>query len=292
MSIRLLGTQDTRRLEEYLAPYKSECMFICSNLKASGIDYKDEAFYGEYWGYFNVSLEKLEGVIVHYWNCNVMMHARDNTILEELVSHFRNNAKRPIAGILGANTQAEYVIENLGLSHADYNLNSCEKLYEINLESFKEREILDHFKIVQAQEVPLDLLIQWMQDYEVEALGTPQDSELLKRATIKAERLRARDCWVFLENQIPVSLSAFNAKLDDIVQVGPVWTPPEHRNKGFARSVLAYTLTQEKRKGTKKAILFTDNPAAIKAYLSIGFKNIGNYRLALLKKQVDLRELK
>lgn len=88
----------------------------------------------------------------------------------------------------------------------------------------------------------------------------------------------------------PVSLSAFNARLTDMVQVGPVWTLPEHRNKGFSRLLLWYTLTQEKRNGTKKAILFTDNPAAIKAYQAIGFANIGDYRLALLEKPMNLQE--
>ena len=88
--------------------------------------------------------------------------------------------------------------------------------------------------------------------------------------------LEKNDNWVLLPNGTPVSLTAFNARLEDMVQVGPVWTPPEHRNKSFARLLLAYILCQEKSKGTKKAILFTDHPAAIKAYLSIGFKKIGD----------------
>jgi RimJ/RimL family protein N-acetyltransferase len=289
MTIKLLGTQDTQQLEEYLAPYKSECMFICSNLKASGIEYKDAAFHGEYWGSFDTLSGHLNGVIAHYWNGNIMMYASDETILGKLVSHFKNNANRPIAGILGPNTQAEYVITNLGLSSAQYNVNRCEKLYDIDLKDFKTIEIPNPFKMIQARETPLDFLTQWMGNYEVEALGAPKDSELLKRAQIKADRLREKDAWVLTHNDVPVSLSAFNARVDDIVQVGPVWTPPEHRNKGFARSVLAHTLSGEKRKGTKKAILFTDNPAAIKAYQAIGFKNIGHYRLALLKNPVHLR---
>lgn len=45
--------------------------------------------------------------------------------------------------------------------------------------------------------------------------------------------------------------------------------------------LLTNMLIQEKIKGTKQAILFTDNPAAIKTYLAVGFKKIGDYRLAL-----------
>ena len=76
-----------------------------------------------------------------------------------------------------------------------------------------------------------------------------------------------------------------------MVQVGPVWTPPEHRNKGYARLLLAHTLYQEKLKGTKQAILFTDNPAEIKVYLALGFKKISNYRLTLLEKPVQFQEI-
>jgi predicted GNAT family acetyltransferase len=99
------------------------------------------------------------------------------------------------------------------------------------------------------------------------------------------------DAWVLLLEGTPVAFSAFNARLSDMVQVGPVWTPPEYRNQGFARRLVAYTLHQEKRKGTKKAVLFTDHPAAIKAYLAIGFEKIGHYRLALLEKPIKLQEI-
>jgi predicted GNAT family acetyltransferase len=96
-----------------------------------------------------------------------------------------------------------------------------------------------------------------------------------------------KDCWVLFEDKVPVSLSGFNARLDDMVQVGPVWTPPEHRGKGFARLLLACILSQAKIKGIKKAILFTDNPVAIKVYRALGFHKIGEYRVALLEQSFD-----
>lgn len=76
MNIRLLKSQGTQALEEYLAPHKAESMFICSNLKAAGIEYGGSDFEGEYFGYFDTN-DQLQGVIVHYWNGNVMMHSED-----------------------------------------------------------------------------------------------------------------------------------------------------------------------------------------------------------------------
>jgi predicted GNAT family acetyltransferase len=131
-----------------------------------------------------------------------------------------------------------------------------------------------------------------MKSYDIEALGALDDENLEKQVQERWNlRLEKNDSWVLLLDGIPIALSAFNARLSDTVQIGPVWTPPEYRNKGFARLLLAYTLHQEKLKGTKQAILFTNNPAAIKAYLSIGFRKIGNYRLALLEKPINLQEI-
>jgi GNAT superfamily N-acetyltransferase len=291
MNISLLKSQDTQVLEEYLAPHKAECMFICSNLKATGIEYGGSDFEGEYFGCFDIN-DQLQGVIVHYWNGNVMMHSEDHDVLEKLILHLKNNISRPIAGILGPNIQAEHVIKKLGLSGLSFGINSNEGLYEINLEALNNLNMQSNMKVVPAQDVPKSILTLWMKSYDIEALGALDDEALEKQVQEHWNlRLQKNDSWVLLLDGTPVALSAFNARLIDMVQVGPVWTPPEYRNKGFARLLLAYTLHQEKLKGTKQAILFTDNPAAIKAYLAIGFKKIGNYRLALLEQPVQLQEI-
>jgi len=295
MNISLLKSQDTKVLEEYLNPHKAECMFICSNLKAAGIDYKGADFEGEYFGYLDkhdTHLKRLLGVIVHYWNGNVMMHAEGHDVLEKLILHLKKNISRPVAGILGPNIQAEHVIKKLELSGCHFGINSNEGLYEINLEALNELIMPSNMRVVSAQDVTKNILIEWMKSYDIEALGALDNEALEKQVQEKWNlRLQKNDSWVLLLDETPVALSAFNARLADMVQVGPVWTPLEYRNQGFARLLLAYTLQQEKLKGTKQAILFTDNPAAIKAYLAIGFKKIGNYRLALLEKPIRLQEI-
>lgn len=291
MKIRCLQSQDIHVLEEYLAPHKAECMFICSNLKAAGIDYKGADFEGEYFGYFNTN-DQLKGVIVHYWNGNLMMHTRDHDALENLILHLKKNISRPIAGILGPSIQAEHVIKKLRLSQSHFRINSNEGLYEINLEALNALSMPSNMNVVPAQDVPKSILSEWMKSYHIEALGALDDEVLAKQVQEDWNlRLQKMDSWVLLLDETPVALSAFNARLADMVQVGPVWTPPEYRNKGFARLLLAYTLFQEKLKGTKQAILFTDNPAAIKAYLAIGFEKSGYYRLALLEKPIKLQEI-
>jgi len=64
---------------------------------------------------------------------------------------------------------------------------------------------------------------------------------------------------------------------------GGVWTPPEFRGRGYARSVVAGSLVAAGKQGVARAVLFADplNAAARAAYLSIGFAIVGDYGLVL-----------
>lgn len=68
-----------------------------------------------------------------------------------------------------------------------------------------------------------------------------------------------------------------------IHQIGPVYTPPSLRNKGFARIAVYLCLKQATDQQVKRAVLFTNDNSAICTYLALGFHQIGKYRLALLK---------
>jgi predicted GNAT family acetyltransferase len=75
-----------------------------------------------------------------------------------------------------------------------------------------------------------------------------------------------------------------DAMLPDIVQIGGVWTPPEFRGRGYARSVVAGSRVAAGKHGVRRAALFADpaNPAARAAYLALGFRIVGDYGLVLL----------
>jgi hypothetical protein len=92
----------------------------------------------EYFGYFdkhNSHLERLLGVIVHYWNGNIMMHVGDHDVLEKLILNLKKKISRPVAGILGPNIQVEHVIKKLGLLECGFSINNNEGLYKIDLEA-------------------------------------------------------------------------------------------------------------------------------------------------------------
>lgn len=291
MTIRKLQNSDAEKLELFLSGHAETSMFLRSNMKRVGLEYQDKSYYGDYFGALD-GAGNIMGVIAHYENGNVMMQAQDPGILSALITVFQGVATRPIAGVLGAVDQANTVIDGLSLSNKDYTLNSAEGLYALDLNKLRMPENFDFSKarMVKATEDHKDILCTWNKAYDIEALGTEDNEDLDKRLESEAQSIiQNGDRWILMRDDTPVCMSGFNARLPDIVQIGPVWTPPEHRSHGYARALVAITLQQAKDEGIEKAILFTDNPAAAKAYKAIGFEEIGAYRLAFLKHPVALR---
>lgn len=290
MNVRKLQNGDAEKLEHFLSGYAETSMFLRSNAQRVGLEYQNKDYHGDYFGAFDAA-GNVTGVLAHYWNGNIMMQAIDDATLSGLIAAFRKVVTHPVAGVLGADNQVEFVINELALSGEAYALDQKERLYTLDLDRLSPLENFEvpHVEMVEANEVDEDVLTRWLKAYEIEALGADDNEALDKHIENRTSAIiNGTNCWVLMANGEPVSLSGFNARLSDIVQVGPVWTPPDHRTKGYARMLVALTLQKAKEQGVKKAVLFTNNPAAVKAYEAIGFKDIGFYRLALLKKAVNL----
>jgi predicted GNAT family acetyltransferase len=129
----------------------------------------------------------------------------------------------------------------------------------------------------------LETLYDWRHAYDIEALGAKDTAETRRGAASFLDRQIAEgNAWVAVQAGRLVSLSAFNAALPDIVQLGGIYTPPEFRNRGFARIAVAASLLAARERGATRAVLFTNNPTAIRSYESVGFRQLGGYALVLL----------
>jgi predicted GNAT family acetyltransferase len=293
MTVRVLQARDETAIESFLSGYTATCMYIRSNLREAGLTYNGQPYEGEYWGSFDAA-GSLNGVLAHYWNNNIMMQASNPEVLSNLLQDFKAMVSRPIAGVLGVNHQADQVIKELGLSDAPSALNTNEFLYSINLKELvlPTYQVDKKYRMTSVKDIDRHLLFQWRKAYEIEALAAidNQNLDTLVESFVK-KVLKSKDYWVLFIDDNPVCLSGFSVVLPDIVQIGGVWTPPEHRCKGYARTLLALTLVQARERGVEKAILFTDSAAAAKAYEAVGFQHIGHYRLAILKQPVTLNSV-
>lgn len=286
--IRILNDDDYGAYEAFLKPYAATSMFMRSNAARAGLAFDGEDFQGEYLGFFD-DVGALSGVLVHYWNGNIMMQCGYDAALWALVAAFLQMVKRSVGGVLGPDDQARAVIDGLGLSDAAFVTNRNEVLYSIDLADLLVPEHdAARFSVVPVCAVELSVLHEWLKAYEIETrtVRDPDyhDAHVADRA---AHLVRHADCWALLCDGAPVSLSGFNARLADAVQVGPVWTPVTMRGRGYARILLALNLMQARAEGVESAVLFTDNPAGEAAYQAVGFRATGTYRLALLEKSAQ-----
>jgi predicted GNAT family acetyltransferase len=177
-------------------------------------------------------------------------------------------------------------------------LDQREWLYTLSLDELRVPEPLRTGQVqgrrVAAEDV--EQVARWGVAFAVESLDEEDSAGLLasRRASIR-RKMEQGHVWV-LERRAAegdwraVATSGFNAALREAVQIGPVYTPPEHRRRGYARAVVAASLLDARAQGVQTAILFTgeENLPAQKAYTALGFRRAGEFRLVLLRTPIEI----
>jgi uncharacterized protein len=118
------------------------------------------------------------------------------------------------------------------------------------------------------------LLAEWMQAFAYEAGVIGGD---LAEAMVQA-RL-ARGALLIWDYGAPVSMVGTNRSVAGVVRLGPVYTPPEHRRRGYAGSAVAAVSRRALAHGARRCMLFTDlaNPTSNKIYAEVGYRRIADW---------------
>lgn len=101
------------------------------------------------------------------------------------------------------------------------------------------------------------------------AHGVPDRAELTRR-------LRARRIWFWRDgNGEPVQLTAASPPAFGVARVGPVYTPPDQRGRGWASNAVA-EISRRIRDGGARVCLFTDqaNPTSNRLYAALGYRPV------------------
>lgn len=289
LQYRKLTNADQSAVEAFLFQQVETSLFMLSNMRQTGLEYSGEPYSGDYFAAMSPD-GGIDGVLAHFGTGGIMMQSLSPDTLSGLIALFRQTVERPVTGIIGESEQARQVINELQLTEADYLVNMDDDLFSLTLDQLTMPPVSgSNVNVVAITEAHRTVLSAWLKAYNIEALGAEDEESLNKTVEHTIGRfLRGDTANLLTVEGEPVSLSGFNAQLPEIVQIGPVWTPPEHRNKGYARLLLAQRLVVAKERGVKTAILFTNNPSAARAYEAIGFQKTGQYRLALLRGEVSL----
>lgn len=294
MQYRKLHDADFDAANAFLANHAATCMVLRGNLRTAGIERRRHPLSGSWFG--EVAKDgSISAIVAQFGNGNVFVEAgNQEAIPKALTAAFMADPLKPVAGVFGNAGPAQDMLGQLGLTDASYAINASDVLYELDLSNLitPQNARADDFQMVDAEKIERNTLLRWLRAYEIEALGAEDTPSLDSKIAARLVRaLDARCMWGLIVDGKPVSLAGFNATLPDMVQVGPVWTPPEQRSNGYARILVAKTLLAVRARGVKRAILSTDSEAAAKAYEALGFKKVGRYRLALLRSPVVVSDL-
>jgi predicted GNAT family acetyltransferase len=79
------------------------------------------------------------------------------------------------------------------------------------------------------------------------------------------------------EDEEPVSMLGVHPAVAGVVRIGPVYTPPTKRRRGYAGSAVAAASRRALSAGARRCMLFTDlaNPTSNKIYAEVGFRRVG-----------------
>jgi GNAT superfamily N-acetyltransferase len=118
------------------------------------------------------------------------------------------------------------------------------------------------------------LLLDWWKAFSAEALGEDAVRDPPERAI--DHRLATDDAGLVLwDDDGPVSFAAFGNPTPNGIRIGPVYTPPVNRRRGYA-SALSAALSERLLEGRGFCFLFTDlaNPTSNKIYEQIGYRRV------------------
>lgn len=124
----------------------------------------------------------------------------------------------------------------------------------------------------------LDLVLEWvtafMGDADEQAGRRRGDTahEVPDRAEL-LRRVRAGTIWLWVDGAgRPVNLVGANPPAFGVARVGPVYTPPAERGRGWASTAVA-EVSRRLRADGARVCLFTDqaNPVSNKVYVALGF---------------------
>ncbi len=262
--IRILRSGDEAALESFLAPRADTSMFLRSNARRAGLKDQGRPLQATYAAAFGP--EGISAVAAHCWNGFLLVQAPEQ--LREVTRAALSASGRALKGISGP---------------ADQPLDDAELLYSLDLSRLRVPPLLSTLTFRRPRDADLPGLILWREQYLVETGLAAPGPDLHAAARSGIELLQAQgDQWLLEDAGAPVSYTAFNARLPDVVQVGGVWTPPGRRGRGYARCAVAGSLLEARAGGARRAILFTGSAQAARAYEALGFERSGDYGLLIL----------
>jgi predicted GNAT family acetyltransferase len=131
-----------------------------------------------------------------------------------------------------------------------------------------------------ATEADIPQIAAWTGAFQQEATpGLPGAGK--DQTPIARKRITAGDVFVWVVDGQIVSMSAKSRPTPSTITVNYVYTPPEHRRRGYATALVAAQSQHLLDSGYRYCTLFTDldNPTSNAIYMQIGYEPVCDFRV-------------
>lgn len=196
---------------------------------------------------------------------------QDFVAIEAIAQHLHLTYQEPLPGVNAPTIEAKAF---------------AEAWHSLTGQSYQLKMSLRAFQLEQVQAIPQTtgrlriateserkLLIRWFEAFILEALGSVEPG--VERTV---ERHLQRGSAYIWEDETPVSMACQVGVTPNGAGVSLVYTPPEHRRKGYASACMAALSQTLLKAGHRYCFLFTDlaNPTSNHIYQAIGYKSAGD----------------
>jgi ribosomal protein S18 acetylase RimI-like enzyme len=121
-----------------------------------------------------------------------------------------------------------------------------------------------------------ELVLGWLRAFEAEAL--PEDAAHLDLEASFERRVQSDAAGFALweDDGEPVSLCGYGGRTPTGIRIGPVYTPPQLRGRGYGSAVTAQVTKEQLDSGRDYCFLYTDlsNATSNKIYVGIGYERV------------------
>jgi predicted GNAT family acetyltransferase len=122
-----------------------------------------------------------------------------------------------------------------------------------------------------ARAADVGIVVRWLNQFAAEAGSVPVD-----RTAWAINAVRSGLIWTWHDHDEVVAVACRHLPVESTSRVGPVYTPPEHRQRGYGTAVTAAITADALTRGATQTVLFADlaDATANGIYTTVGYRPV------------------
>jgi predicted GNAT family acetyltransferase len=246
-------------------PFSTNVIAVVASRIAAG---QEPASDSNLWATVTDSAGHVVGAAMHTPPHHVFLSRMPAEAAAALAQALADNG-REVPGVNGAlESTRPFAATWRAATGCDSRLVTAERLYSLG--TLKAPEAVAGRGITAATPQHVELMAAWLAAFHDEAQS---QAPVLQWYALAQRRVAAGQVQLWQDADVFVSLAAFSAPSAGVARIGPVYTPPADRRRGYGAAVTAHATHTALAAGAEHVVLYADlaNPISNSIYQKIGF---------------------